>query len=263
MIPSFTSNVRKDISAKGLQSMLNVVCLKWGIKYPPYYVNRLYNMVKNNLSLPFRFYCMTEDSEGLDPEIEILSLPDLGIKGWWYKLYLFKPDFYGLEGEMLYLDLDIVITGNIDALIEYEKGAFCIASDRLEGVYNSSVLRFKIGGYAFIWDAFVAQKEKVIASLYGDQDWIQRIYLDAKIFPKKWVKSYKYDCHSKSPFNAGKIGEFLRSKGLFLLKGKTPFPEGTKIILFHGKPDPEDVIDGPYEKYYQAPWLKQYWIQPQ
>ena len=30
-----------------------IICMKWGTKYGAEYVNRLYNMVKRNLTLPF------------------------------------------------------------------------------------------------------------------------------------------------------------------------------------------------------------------
>ena len=55
---------------------VNVVCLKWGSIYGPEYVNHLYNMVSRNLSLPFRFICLTEQSNGIVPDVEIFPLPE-------------------------------------------------------------------------------------------------------------------------------------------------------------------------------------------
>ena len=43
----------------------NVICIKWGTKFGPEYVNRLYKMVQKNLSLPHRFVCFTDSAEGL------------------------------------------------------------------------------------------------------------------------------------------------------------------------------------------------------
>ena len=48
---------------------IKVVCVKYGTKYGPEYVNKLYNGVKRNLSLPHEFACFTEDGEGLDQNI--------------------------------------------------------------------------------------------------------------------------------------------------------------------------------------------------
>ena len=44
--------------------LVNVLCMKWGNKYPADYVNRLYSMVARNMQRPFRFICLTEDSVG-------------------------------------------------------------------------------------------------------------------------------------------------------------------------------------------------------
>ena len=44
---------------------VNVLCLKWGDRYPAFYVNRLYAAVKRNLRRPFRFVCVTDDPTGL------------------------------------------------------------------------------------------------------------------------------------------------------------------------------------------------------
>ena len=44
---------------------VNVICLKWGDRYPAFYVNRLYDGVRRNISRPFRFVCFTNEPEGL------------------------------------------------------------------------------------------------------------------------------------------------------------------------------------------------------
>ena len=48
----------------------NVLCIKWGSKYSADYVNKLYSMVERHLSLSHRFVCLTEDTTGLNSEIE-------------------------------------------------------------------------------------------------------------------------------------------------------------------------------------------------
>jgi hypothetical protein len=46
--------------------MIEVVCVKYGTKYGADYVNKLYEGIEKNLTLPHRFSCFTEDSTGLD-----------------------------------------------------------------------------------------------------------------------------------------------------------------------------------------------------
>ena len=73
--------------------MVNVLCMKWGTKYPADYVNTLYSMVARNLSREFRFVCLTEDATGLDPKIEAFPLPQIKLdlagpeRGWNCLLY--------------------------------------------------------------------------------------------------------------------------------------------------------------------------------
>ncbi len=36
---------------------VNIICMKWGDKYGAEYVNKLYAMVKRNITIPFQFVC--------------------------------------------------------------------------------------------------------------------------------------------------------------------------------------------------------------
>ena len=97
---------------------VHVICLKWGDKYSAEYVNKLFNSVKRNTSVPFSFTCFTEDHSGIDSDIRIEPLPHSTIQSWWNKLYLFSdamPFNYG--DRILFIDLDTVITGNIDDIM--------------------------------------------------------------------------------------------------------------------------------------------------
>ena len=58
--------------------MIHVLCSKWGDKYGPEYANRLKTMVKRHLPTKHKFYCQTENTHGLDSDIEVLPfLTDL------------------------------------------------------------------------------------------------------------------------------------------------------------------------------------------
>lgn len=56
-----------------------IICMKWGTKYGPEYVNRLYNMVARNLTLPFTFACLTDDSSGIRDEVVCYPIPELNL----------------------------------------------------------------------------------------------------------------------------------------------------------------------------------------
>ncbi len=102
-----------------------VLCMKWGRLFSPDYVNVLFNACRRNLTGPFRFICLTEDAQGFAAGIEALPLPDVGLapqewytKGVWPKLGLFLRDLHGLSGRYLFIDLDMVIAGPLDAFFE-------------------------------------------------------------------------------------------------------------------------------------------------
>ena len=114
-----------------------VLCMKWGTKYGPEYVNRLYAMVRRHLKGDFRFVCLTERSEGIVPDVQCLPIPPLDLppgipERGWTKLTTFAADLHGLQGTALFLDLDVVIVGDITPLFEAHKD-FVLGSRVLHG----------------------------------------------------------------------------------------------------------------------------------
>ena len=79
----------------------NIVCMKWGTKFGPQYVNRLYDMVEKNLTLPHRFVCFTDDAKGLNKNIEVFPLPKVcfepGPERGWNKLGIFRKNLGDLD----------------------------------------------------------------------------------------------------------------------------------------------------------------------
>lgn len=248
-------NPKGEGEHNALELPVNVVCLKWGTKYPAEYVNRLYRMVKSHLHRPFRFFCMTEDASGLVEGVEILPLQETGLHGWWYKLSLFQQDFHGLEGDLIYLDLDVVIVDSIDFLADQSGDFLIIRNWSRNLMWNSSVMRFRIGGYAFIWEQFLARQQDIMERLNGDQEWIFECVPGAGNWPDKRIVSYKKSMDSKAFPLLGKLGIKLNAPEWM----DTPLPEGASIIIFHGKPDPDDVVDHPYGIWKKASFIRRSW----
>lgn len=235
------------------------ICLKWGQKYSSDYVNRLYRMIRRQMTSEFTLYCLTDDCSGIYPEISILPIVDQSLTGWWHKLSLFQTDFHGLSGDLLFTDLDVVIVGRLEEFFRCQPGRFLITRDKRTGAYNSSVFRFRVGSQCQIWDSFQEHSELVLKEYYGDQDWITKTVKDAVLWPEGWVVSFKRECHARIPHSYGHIGALMRRYGLMNVTGEAVIPEGARIIQFHGKPDPDDVVDGPYDIYRSAPWIRNYW----
>ena len=92
-----------------MSGVVKFITLKWGNKYGPEYVNRLYNSIKKTYGGPFEFYCFTDDASGLlCNTIDIATLPNHGSKVFTAaKLDLFNE--LPFEGPYALLDLDILI----------------------------------------------------------------------------------------------------------------------------------------------------------
>jgi hypothetical protein len=236
------------------------VCVKWGAKYPADYVNRLYGMIKRFCQADFALYCVTDDAADINPAVNILPLYDHSVRGWWQKLSLFRSELYGIEGDFLYIDLDVVVVDDLIPLFEYKPGSFLIGKDMQTGKYNSSVFRLTVGQQKQIWESFIQNPAEITAGYHGDQDWISETAVDASLWADEWIVSYKKQCNSRAEKSWGIVGRFLRKAGLMKIKGEATIPAGAIIIQFHGKPDPEDVMDGPYGIYKAAPWIKEYWF---
>ncbi|MDG5799411.1 hypothetical protein QA597_03445 [Marinilabiliaceae bacterium ANBcel2] len=242
--------------------MNNIICIKWGTKFGPDYINRLYSMVKRNTTIDFRFVCLTDDGEGIIPEVEVKDIPKTGIKEFdgrepwvyghgWLKIASFVKKLHDLEGPTLFLDLDVLIVDNIDSLFE-EEGEFLVIKewDKKDETGNTSVYRFNAGNHADALEYLKNNMDKVLSSVRNEQEFItQYIHSQGRLkyWPAEWCRSFKRHCLPK-PY------------GWF---GTAKLPENSKIIIFHGRPNPPEAIKGVSGKWYRrvAPvkWVEENW----
>lgn len=237
------------LKIRKIMDTVSIICVKWGTKYSPEYVNILRAMVKRNLSLPHKFFCYTDDPDGLRDDIEIVKIEDK-LHGWWNKLLLFQKEIPGVVGKTLYLDLDVIIVNPIDELFQFDEN-FVIIEDWMytvqrrrptTTVYNSSVFVFEVGGNQHVWDNFNKDRKQVLRDNPGDQDFITKQIPDAAFFPNGWCRSFKWGYHYDELF-------YDFDNGL---------NDETKIVVFHGSPNPPEAING-FKRYPPQPWIKKYW----
>jgi hypothetical protein len=232
--------------------MKQVICIKWGTRYGPEYVNRIYAMVARNVSGPFRVYCFTDDKNGIRPEVDCYPLPELGCPvptnapGKFRKLGLWNADLFGLSGPALFLDLDIVITGSLDALFTYGHPDDVILARNwvkpFERLGQTSVFRFPIGQHGYLLEDFRANSESLAQKYQFEQRYVTHAVRGGiKFFPSAWVRHFRLDCLGPWPLR------YLRPAVL---------PRHAKVIMFPGKPDPADAILGRWSEKvtHQSPW---------
>ena len=240
--------------------MYSVVCMKWGDKYGAEYVNRLYNMVARNTTLPFKFVCFTDNTNGLLPEIESRPLPEMDLppdkERGWRKLSLFRKDV-GLEGRVLFLDLDTVIVGNIDDYFTIDGKFIFIEHWRpspKHGIGETGVYRFEAGELEFLYDYFMENMQEVKANYRHEQAYVGDVLSKkglTSFWPRKWMPSFKYNCMRPFPLN------YFCDPIL---------PPDAKMVVFHGNPTPDQALAGKVKgikkfiRFVRTPeWLKQHW----
>jgi hypothetical protein len=194
--------------------VLEVACVNWGTKYDPRYVEILEAAVKRNLKAPHEFVCFTDNPKNY--RCKTRTLPK-GLEGWWNKLFLFSKGCF--DSRVLFLDLDICVTGSLDELVEIPS-PFCIIEDWHVPGYNSSVFVMDPDSHTEVWEDFNSTE-----GFPGDQDWITHKIPNAPVFPSGWCVSY-------------------RSHAV------PGVPRGTKVVVFHGTPKPHE---------FPSYWVKDYW----
>jgi len=224
-----------------------ILCLKHGQKYSANYVNRLYSMVKRNCTLQFTFACLTEDPMGLHEDIKIIPLPR-HLTGWWCKPYMFSKDL-PIKGTILYMDLDVVVSGNIDKLLTYQPHQWCTIRDFTRAMrsnwpkYNSSIIRFSTGQLDFLWEKFKIQYKDIMRKYHGDQDYLYeetRRVKPAFLYPDSWIQSWKWEVRKSREFAPG--GRKGSRTFKHIEHNAKPRVECC-VCVFHGDPNPEHCED--------------------
>ena len=112
-------------------------------------------MVARNITPPFSFTCFTDSDDGFRSEVRAVPLPELSFelpitkKGIWPKCRLWSEQLADLVGPVLFLDLDLVVTGNLDEFFSFgDPNDVVLArnpSNPLERLGQTSVYRFPVG----------------------------------------------------------------------------------------------------------------------
>lgn len=195
-----------------------------GAEYDAEWVRKLKDGVARNLTVPYEFKCLSD-----------IDVPDRlplrhDWKGWWSKIEIFRV----VDGPTLYLDLDTVVTGNIDHLVGGESFK-AIRNFHDPNMIGSAVMWIP-GPMKKVYDRFCEKPFKWIeyhekkrnGPYLGDQAFLWDS-LGRKVetfdMEKSGIRSYKFHCR----------------QGL---------PHDTRLVCFGGKPKATEV---------EADWLTKHW----
>jgi hypothetical protein len=152
---------------------LNIVTFVWGDKYPGHYVERLKAGLTRNLKRDYRFHVIAPE-----PADEYLTK----IPGCFCRLRLFDPAWQeknGLTGRIVCVDLDVVVTGELDALFNRgEEEDFAIlqgVNSSNPGRFNGSLWMLRAGTNADVWGDFSLEAAARVPhfSFPDDQAWFE------------------------------------------------------------------------------------------
>lgn len=240
-----------------------LLCLKWGARYGSDYVNRLYSMAMRNTSRPLRVVCFTDDPVGIRPEVEIRPLPVFDLpepmRGHPFRrMFIFQSQVEGLEGNVLHLDLDLLITGSIDAFFDYRPELDFVVSENWtqpgQNIGNMSVFRFRVGALTNVWDRFRPDPMAMMDLYRNSQTFVCRTLGKVEFFPPAWSLSFKHSLVPAWPLN-------------FFITPK--LPADARIVAFTGRPDIDEAasgvwpVTGAWKKLYKhirpSPWISEHW----
>jgi hypothetical protein len=137
----------------------------WGDSYGEHYVKKLEAAVKRNTECS-RFVCFVDKYRPLltgshIQQVEILDMHLTKVKGCFARLRLFDPGVQKLMGlqegdRIVNLDLDLVVTGNLDDLFDCSDDFAILQNINTTNPcpYNGSVWTFKAGYRPDVWHDF-------------------------------------------------------------------------------------------------------------
>jgi hypothetical protein len=209
------------------------------------YVNHLYAGIKRNTTVEFKFHCFTDDETDIIPQVICHKLPNNRLTGWWNKLWLFSNELPIENGQrVMFFDLDTLITGNIDDILNYSCPNDMIG---LKNFYHptrfaSGLMMWKHGTQTHIWEKFLDDPIKAQQSCRdGDQEWTERYLKSFTLWQEEFpncVYSYKQSC----------------GKGL---------PATAKIVCYHGTPSIiqsfTETVKNSNGVWLPQQWPKEYW----
>ncbi len=228
--------------------MIVVACFKWGSAFTADRVNLLFRAVRDRSSVDLSYVCLTDDPSGLDDFIEAKPIPEMGLKpenwrdGCWPKLSIFKPGLFPGAEAVIFIDLDMMVLADIAPFAERVKamGDLHILREWNPFVYNvlpvawrpyrgaqSALFGFRPGEMDYVFETFSAAPEAELKRAHNDQSYLTVAARKIHHWPHDWCVSFRRHCAWYWPLSL--VFSPMR-------------PRRAKIVVFHGKPRPWDLV---------------------
>lgn len=200
------------------------------------YVNNLYEGVKRFATRSFEFICFTNEALDVKEGVELRGFPLHTQAGVLPRVYMFSEEAGLGNRQVLCLDLDVVIVGDMTALMNYE-GRFCARSKFKPGEewkLDGDIMSFRAGKETsdLFWKPFVEDVDAAVKMTQGrERYWVRHVAND---FADRW--------DIEAP---GTVFSYKRH-----ISKMNKLPEKAAIVSCHGYPRPHQVPRG---------WIKEFW----
>lgn len=229
--------------------LLTVACVCTGTKFSDEYVYRLWNGVQRNLKQPFRFHLITDFTrEWTDVPPTATTQIRKPIRSFWDKLVLFKPGVFERGSRVLFIDLDVLVCGELDSVVARQE-PFLILRDGVRPYrFNSSVMLWTASAetekYYTSWIAAGQPLKRRLEHSKGDQAWIEAIMRNTNNLPTLWQDVLP---GVVVPYYTATPGEDADDTDTWT---KLESPVGASLVVFHGRPRLDEST---------LPWVKENW----
>lgn len=210
---------------------LTICTWVWGTKYGPHYLAKLSAALRRNVEQPFEFVVFSPQPQ----DAHLIDKP-----GCFARLRMFDPEWQkaiGLEGRLVCLDLDLVITGPLDELFDRPEPFVILQGANASNPcpFNGSVMMLRAGAHPEVWSDFNVNEARRIPFFEypDDQGWLAHKVPDAagwKAGPESGVYAFQ------------KPGWPARSEAL---------PKDARIVAFPGWRDPH--------LFTHLDWVRRHW----
>jgi len=231
--------------------MIDIVCFKWGPKFTAEYVNNLYSAIQRNTTIEHRFICYTDDPEGVECETRPFLI-DLPV--WWYIIGLTNPE-HEHNDQLVYMDLDTIITGNIDHILTLDKPFATISDFGWTSGLQTAYIMWNKSVRDAVWKHFTTKYKPAdypkldcdYTKWGGTNQFLEECMGVVRI--NKNPKPAIQDAPPVVRLQDVYPGECVSYKAQSL-QNTQQLNDNIKMVFFHGKPQPHEVDNA---------WLKEHW----
>lgn len=201
-------------------------------------VRLLQRMVRQHLTVPHEFVVITDRPELFRDDSEIRAVPidwTTHVQGRCFvKLMTFGPHMKAIGERVLVMDLDVIVTGNMDAIVDrYEPIVLWRNPTRVpwhnpskpnRPYYNTSIVLHRTGTLTDLWSRFVPTRPIV----RDDQWWVSGLLGDAVPYWDGQDGIYRL-AREDTP-GSGINGELPANARVVFFPGSESKPTETRII---------------------------------